>query len=54
MATFSKNKNVTPHSLQFNNSLSENGKKVNTKKSLDVNHYMTAAENGDEETARYA
>ncbi|MBR1763487.1 MAG: hypothetical protein IJ731_09020 [Eubacterium sp.] len=34
------------------NSVPQNEEKSNTKKSLDVNHYMTAAENGDEETAQ--
>ena len=33
------------------NNIPQNAEKSNTKKSIDVNHYMTAAENGDEETA---
>ena len=36
----------------FNNNIPQNAEKSNTKKSLDVNHYMTAAENDDEETAQ--
>ncbi|MBQ9531192.1 MAG: hypothetical protein IJR70_03870 [Eubacterium sp.] len=42
----------SPSTSTSKHNISQPSSKSNTKKSLDVNHYMTAAENGDEKTAQ--